>query len=115
MKAGDSILGMGSTRFNQEKTKRFWKRYVKIRIRKKIQSRTIFSERTGYHQDYKKMKYTKVKVLEAITPVTVYVYGRDNVVIFNYEDSPSCIVIHDRNTADSFRNFFEQLWKIAKE
>ncbi len=115
MKPDEEILGMGSTKFIHGRTKRFWNRYTRIRVGKKIRTRMLFSERTDYYKDYKKTRYSKSRFLNTITPVTVYVYGKDNTLIFNYEDPPSCILINDKGTADSFRNFFEQLWLIAKK
>ena len=115
MHEGDKILGLGSTTFEHDKTRRFWNLYMRKRIRKKIITKAVFSERSDYYKNYNKMKYSKAKVLEGITPVTVYIYGDEKILILNYEDPPSCIVIHDKRTAYSFKSFFEQLWKIAKD
>ena len=81
----------------------------------KIIARHIFSERSSYFKTFKKMKYTQSRVLTDLTSVTVDVFGKDKVIILNYAEPVSCILIHDANTATSFRNFFYQLWKIAKD
>jgi hypothetical protein len=86
----------------------------KKRIAKKIFAQGIFSDEGAYLKEYKKMKYTKIKVLTAITPVTVDIYGKDRVLILNYSEPISCILIYDKNTAVSFIQFFQQLWQIAK-
>ena len=60
------------------------------------------------------MPLTEAKVLDALTPVAVDIFGNDKVLILNYTDPITCILIYDKNTALSFTNFFNQLWKIAK-
>ncbi|MEK6825815.1 MAG: hypothetical protein AABY00_03440 [Nanoarchaeota archaeon] len=49
-----------------------------------------------------------------MTPVTVDIFGEDKVLILNYNEPTSCVMIYDKNTATAFRTFFYQLWKIAK-
>ena len=110
----DDIVAMGITGRKEEKFNAFWMRWWTRRIKKRIHARHIFSERGSYFHTFKKMKYTEARVLAGITPAAVDVFGSDKVLIFNYADPPSCILISDENTATSFRQFFEQLWKIAK-
>ena len=81
---------------------------------KKISQKMIFSEKSKYYQKFTKSEYTQAKVLTGITPVTVDVFGEDKTLILNYGEFPSCILIYDKNTAQSFRQFFKQLWKLAK-
>ena len=60
------------------------------------------------------MKYTQAKVLTGITPSAVDIFGNDKVMILNYQEPCSCILIYDKNIATSFRHFFNQLWRISK-
>jgi len=110
----DEILAMGVTKFKDEKINEFWKNWSPKRIKKKIIAKHIFSEKSDYFQAFKNMKYTEAKVLKGITPVTVDIFGEDKVLILNYKKSISCILIHDKNTVTSFRQFFHQLWRLAK-
>ena len=66
-------------------------------------------------KSYEKIKFTENRLLKNITPVTVDIFGDDKVLIFNYAEPTSCILIYDQNTATSFRNFFYQMWKVAKK
>ncbi len=54
-----------------------------------------------------------VTVLGGITPSAIDVMG-DKVLIFTYEEEPSCLVIANEGIAKSFTTFFETMWKIAK-
>lgn len=111
----DEILAMGISELKDEKFNEFWKDWQKKRVSKKIKQRMLFSEKGSYYKVFKKSPYIKVRALIGITPTAIDIFGEDKVLILNYQDSGSCILIHDRNTATSFKQFFEQLWKIAKK
>lgn len=113
MKKGEEILGMGITEKKDNKFNEFWVSWTEKRIKKKIIAKHIFSERRDYFKKFEKMRYTESKVLEGLTPVTIDIFGKDKVLILNYNEPFSCTMIYDENTATSFINFFYQLWKIA--
>jgi sugar-specific transcriptional regulator TrmB len=111
---GDEILGMGITSKKEKKFNDFWLKFGEERVKRKIKAKNLFSERSEYVKSYEKIKLTENRVLQGVTPVTVDIFGKDKVLIFNYSEPTSCILIYDENTAISFRNFFYQLWKTAK-
>ncbi len=113
MKKDEEILAMGVTEKKDKKFNEFWISWTERRIKKKIIAKHIFSEKSDYLKIFKKMKYTKVKVLDGLTPVTIDIFGEDKVLILNYNEPFSCTMIYDKNTATSFINFFYQLWKTA--
>jgi sugar-specific transcriptional regulator TrmB len=115
MKNGEEILGMGITERKDKRFNDFWINWTEKRIKKKITAKHIFSERRDYFDKFEKMKYTESKVLDGLTPVTIDIFGKDKVLILNYNEPFSCIMIYDENTAISFINFFYQLWKIARK
>ncbi|MBU2523112.1 MAG: hypothetical protein KKE23_02360, partial [Nanoarchaeota archaeon] len=114
-KKGEEILAMGVTEMKNKKFNEFWVKYAIDRAKGKHLSRFLFSERSQYFITTKKMPLVEAKVLEGITPTTVDIFGEDKVLILNYQEPASCILIYDKNTAQSFKNFFYQLWKIAKK
>ena len=111
---GEEILAMGVTERKDKRFNEFWQEWSARRISKKIVARHIFSEKEDYYDIFSKMKYTEVKFLEGLTPVTIDIFGDDKVLILNYNEPFSCTMIYDKNTVTSFKNFFYQLWKIAK-
>jgi len=113
MKEGEEILGMGFTQLKDKKVNDFWTYWSTKRTAKKIPLRALFSEKGEYHNTFKKMKYTKTKVLESVTPVAVDIFGSSTVLILNYQDPISVILIQDKNTVRSFTQFFEGLWNTA--
>ena len=110
----DEILAMGVTSLKDEKINRFWVNWSPKRINKKIVAKHLFSEPSKFYNEFKKMKYTETKILKGITPVTIDIFGTKTVLIMNYKEPISCILIQDENTVQSFKQFFFQLWKIAK-
>jgi len=110
---GEDIVAMGVTNRKEDKYNAFWKRWSIRRLERKIVAKHIFSEESDYYRLFGKMKYTEARVLTGITPVTVDIFGSHTTLILNYNEPVSCILIHDKNTATSFRQFFEQLWKQA--
>lgn len=115
MKSGEEILSMGVTEKKDKKYNDFWLGWTERRVKKGTVAKHIFSEEGGYYNSFKKLKLTEAKVLTGLTPVTVDIFGDDKVLILNYNKSESCTMIYDKNTAASFKNFFYQLWKIAKK
>lgn len=113
MKPGQDMVAMGITSLKDQKFNEFWKQWSQKRIQKRIFARHIISESGDYYEYFRKLKCTEARVLIGITPVAVDIFGDDKVLILNYKEPASCILIYDVNTTTSFRQFFEQLWKIA--
>ncbi len=58
-------------------------------------------------------KGLQVRHIDYISPSTTFVYG-DKTLIIIWEPMPTAIRIIDKQTADSYKSYFEILWKIAK-
>lgn len=111
----DEVLAMGIISHKKEQFNLLWQRWHKERINKKIICKAIFSDRnTDYFKTFKKMKFTEIKVLQGITPSAIDVMG-NRVLIFTYGEESSCLSIKNPEIAQSFKTFFETMWKIAKK
>lgn len=111
--AKDEVLAMGIHSSKEKHYNILWQRWHKERIKNKIICKAIFSDKnTQYYKLFKKMKYTKVKVLEGITPSAIDIM-KDRVLIFTYGDEPSCLSIKNPEIAKSLTTFFYNLWKIS--
>ena len=113
-KKGEEILVMGATEMKNNKFNDFWVKYAIERARNKHLTKFLFSEKSEYYKNTKKMPLVEAKVLEGLTPTTIDIFGDDKVLILNYQEPVSCILIYDKNTTSSFKNFFYQLWNLAK-
>lgn len=49
-----------------------------------------------------------------ITPAEINIWS-DKTMIVILRKNPTIILIHDQKVSDSFRKYFNELWKIAKK
>jgi len=107
----DEVLAMGIISSKSETYNILWQNWHNQRIKRKIVCKTIFSDKnTKYYKSFKKMKHTRVKVLQGITPSAIDVIG-NRVLIFTYGEEPSCLSINNPEIAASFTTFFNTMWK----
>ncbi len=111
----DEVLAMGIISSKKKQYNILWERWHKERIAKKIVCKAIFSDKnTDYFKTFKKMKFTEIKVLQGVTPSAIDIM-KNKVLIFTYGDEPSCLSIKNPEIAQSFKTFFETMWKIAEK
>ncbi len=109
----DEVLAMGVRSGKDEKYNILWEKWHRQRIKNKIECKMLFSDKgTDYYKLFNKMAYTKVKVIGGLTPSAIDIIG-NKVLIFTYENEPSCLVIENEEIAKSFTTFFNTLWKIG--
>lgn len=110
-----NIIGAGTGK-KEEKLELFYTRYGRIAFRKGLKIKTIFNENA---RDYiKKIEkniektYNK-KFLFEYTPTEMLIF-MDLTAIIIRRDEPIVVLIKDKETADSFKKYFEELWKLAR-
>ena len=95
----------------------WWLNLHKRRIANKLPSRQVFDEsvRKG-GKEIAKNPLTKIRYVDkdfAQFQETIIV--GDFVAIAVFSDNPYAFLIKDKNVAESYKKYFELLWKIAKE
>lgn len=104
------ILILGASAFAYEIVKYYFDRYDSIRQRKNIHVRAIFSEKLQRIVPNAEIRYLpKHYSSHAATNI----YG-DKVAIILWTKNPLAILISQKEIADSYRNYFELLWGMAK-
>ncbi|MDO8517333.1 MAG: helix-turn-helix domain-containing protein [Nanoarchaeota archaeon] len=79
----------------------------------KIKGRIITSEKLRGHP-FTKLPNFKIKFIEELTPSSTMIFGnRVSINVFN--ENPFVLLIEDKSVADSYRQYFEYLWKIASK
>jgi len=117
MKKGQTAYVLGaSAGVDPQKTKRFFLKYsLKARL-KGINVKVIFNENARNYvaeiEKEAKIRFNK-KFLFKTTPIEVAV-ANDITAIIMLKAEPIVILIHDKETAESFITYFDELWKIAK-
>jgi HTH-type transcriptional regulator, sugar sensing transcriptional regulator len=110
----EEIYAMGLRGSKDDKYNSLWMKWHNQRIKKKVKCKMIFSEIEEYYKKLKKLKYTEVKLIEGITPSAITIV-KEGILIFTFEEEPSCLKIINPEIKKSFTTFFETLWKIAKK
>ncbi len=117
LKRGDDVYVLGASQgADSEKTKRFFLKYGLKAHLKGIKVKIIFNA-TARQYVSEIEKETKIafdkKFLFKTTPVEVAV-AKDVTAIVMLKAEPLVILIRDKETAESFTTYFEELWGIAK-
>jgi sugar-specific transcriptional regulator TrmB len=121
------LLQEGGTRFVMDseeqmarKMPHFAKFFIKQLDEKKITVKHLIRDNKEvvdwwYEPSIKPSKGTEVKFIDKKTPsdAVIEIYG-DKVAICIWTEPPEGIVIQNKTIADSFREYFEILWKTAK-
>ncbi len=112
---GDEYLVFSATAVPKH-FENFIKHWTKTRIKKKIKLKIIYNEEEkSMIEQRKKEKLNEIRVLpkEYITPAVVNIYGNKTATIL-WNKEPLAFVVKNKEYADSFRQYFNLLWKIAK-
>ena len=118
-KAGEELLVLGA-RGGEDVSKltyrNFYKNFNARRIERKVNMRVIMNtdlkEKIGWY--YKKLSRTKVRYLRQHTLAPIVIFSTA-VAIVQWKEEPSLFLLKGSLVKESFRQFFETLWKIAKE
>lgn len=94
-------------------------KWNKLRADNNIKARVLFNntqEGRDREEQIKKFKLTKTRFLPwgFTTPAHFYVYENKAVISVWLEEEPFGIIIENKAIANSFRNYFEWFWKLAK-
>jgi len=93
----------------------YWRDHNERRIEKRIGMKIIVDYGHPQIPDFKKYKYTQVRVLnpDVKTPAWIFVY-RDVVVMATVTGTTILFKIHNKSIADSYKEFFKIMWQKAK-
>lgn len=89
----------------------FIERYLKIREKKKIRARQLFTEESGVLKT--SLSQNKKLPKEFATPTTTAIYG-NKVTIWFWLEIPRVILIKNKDLADSYKHYFDLLWSSIK-
>jgi hypothetical protein len=117
LKKGDEflVIGGGDTPSTNDNTKLFFEQIHKRRAEKGIILRIIFSEarKKSYHL-MRTFKHTIARFLPYGTPSTINIYD-DTTILLVMSPLPAAIRIKDKQITESYKTYFEHMWKQAKK
>ncbi len=94
----------------------FWDNFHTKRVNKKIHAKLLFHQSLKYWgKILSKRRRTTVKYTsQEFEELTETIICGERVAIIIYLDKPVGFLIEEKNVASSYKNFFEILWKSAK-
>lgn len=87
---------------------------AKESLKRGINARIIMGSSFKNHEYVGKYKNLKVRFLDIASEATTTIMD-DKISIHLIKDKPFIIIIQNKDIAESYRNHFEVLWKMAKE
>lgn len=115
LKKNETYYVIGSPRFAGEKLNAFFRDVHERRIKKGIRFAIIYNASAKvYAEERKKSPLTSVKISDIDTPAEICMY-RDTVQIIMFSHKPILIEVNDAGLAKSFHEYFNVLWKFAKD
>lgn len=98
-----------------KETIRFFQNYHKIRRQKNIKVRLISNIKLkDFILEYHRYPGMSFRFTNQSLPTGVFIY-KSNVMTVVWGDRPTAFVIHSKQNYQYYKEFFEEMWKIAKE
>jgi len=116
IKEGKEVLTFGDAVNVNEIVKYYFPHFDKERIEKNIKVRMLFDESAKKEKYLKKIPLSDIRFIQKgnKSPVSTNIYG-NKVSIIIWDDEPKAILIAEAVLAESFRAYFEFMWKLAKK
>ncbi|MCK4589880.1 MAG: hypothetical protein KAT77_05520 [Nanoarchaeota archaeon] len=100
-----------------EETKRFFREFQKkrdlMRYKVKLIANEQSRERVKKYEYYAKFSKPEYRFVPGYALVGVIIFG-DNVLTVAFEETPVAVIITSKQIAESYKNFFNAMWNIAK-
>ena len=117
LKVKKDVYVIGGTEKMSEQLKFFLPHIDRQLIKLKIKLYFAYNEDSRQRgQETAKLPFVKLKFVpkEFISPISIAVYGNKSAII-RFTEKPIVVLMEDNETAKSFMNYFNLLWKLAKE
>lgn len=99
---------------NVKQIQLFFSRLHQQRVSKKVKSKIIFNESSrGLFELQEKSKLVEARYLKGSTPAAINIY-KDFTIIAILNKEPIAFLIRNKETADSFKEYFKVMWDTAK-
>jgi sugar-specific transcriptional regulator TrmB len=111
--SGECVNIMGIPRVALEKFNAYFLDWNRRRVARGVRMRIIYnSDCRNYGREREKMKLTEVRYMkpELQTPAWLDIY-RDYVVTMDAHSTPVCFLIKNKESAESYMQYFEMVWK----
>lgn len=111
IETGKEIMILGASPMAYELFDVYFHWFDKRRLEKKIPVKIIFNEKTKKRLPLSEIRHLPQKYS---SPLAVNIYGDKIALILWNKENPFAILINQKEIADSYKKYFELMWKIAK-
>lgn len=114
------ILAMGGSRKTSKILPYFMPKWNRERKKKNIVVKMIYHDTTEIRRNVEESKEGLQPIeyrflhTDYLSPVLTIIFG-DRVMLGLWHDEPSSILIESSEIADTYKQYFQKLWKIAKK
>lgn len=116
LKKGDMNYVFGASKGeDEERSRLFFNKHIKLLAEKGIKQNIIFNEysKKNIEEYFKHPKLFQVRSMKNTTPSEINIWA-DNVMVVILRKNPTVILISDKKVANSFIQYFNAMWMIAK-
>lgn len=111
--SGEGFVVFGSPIEIPEPFYSFLKSYNIERVKRNIYAKFLYGEELkSFAKGMYSLPKTELKFIKGLTPSTIAI-GKDRVIIMVWREGGKFVVINGREIAESYRIFFNSLWKMA--
>lgn len=96
-----------------EKVRLFFQNHHRKRIRRKIKVKIIANPRRPFFRKLSKLKNLQMRYYDNPIPLGVVIF-KDYVVTLTFREKPTAFLIRSQQIADSYKDFFINLWEKSK-
>lgn len=113
--SGDEFMVLGSPVEIPEPFYTFLASYNNKRIDRNIKAKFLYGENLRkFAKGLYSLPKTQLRFMNGLTPSTITI-GNDRIIIMTWEDKGKFVVIMGKEIAESYKAFFESLWKMSKK
>lgn len=117
LKNAKEYFALGSPGKGLEILHYYIEQFHRERLKKKIKIKIIYNDdKHGRKRgrEVSKLPLIEVRYMEKSHPATTYIYNDKIAIILWVKEKPFAILIDNKEITDSFREYFNLLWKSAK-
>jgi len=114
LKSGEEYYAFSiGDEINNERVRLFFQNYHRKRISRKIKVKIIANSRRSFFRELSKLKDLQVRYYNNPVPLGVFIF-KDYVATLTFREKPTAFLIRSQQIADSYKDFFINLWEKSK-
>jgi len=114
LRTGKDYIGYGPGHQLEKILRYYLKRFVDIRLRKKISIRLIYDESSRETVRKNPLSDIRYIPMQYSSHAALRIYGNKVAIMLLSKEEPLAIIIKNKAIADGYKKYFEVMWEAAK-